>query len=95
MANSSANPAKRAAPTPTPPRAAPSANANAPMKWHILLQGDVLELIESPTTPDLTTKPGERRKRIIASFLDKEAALKRYELEAPRARGVTGKGEAY
>jgi len=94
MATKTAPPAKPAAgekPAGSDPR---PARRSAPNVWWLLLQGDVLELVHSETIPDITVKPGERRKKVLAGFPDEASARKRYDNEAPRARGIVGKGEA-
>lgn len=68
---------------------------SGPHRYHLLLQGDVLELVNSETVPDLTTKPGERRKVVLGSYRDENAARKAHERMKPRARGVVGKGKPY
>ena len=63
------------------------------MTW-LILQGDTLETVQAEDAPDLTVKPGERRKMIVGGSRDPEkfAQIKaRYEA---RSRGVAGKGEA-
>jgi hypothetical protein len=64
------------------------------MYW-LVLQGDVVDLVTSPTAPDLTTLPGERRKRLMVGTKDKGLADKKLAELKARARGVAGRGEAY
>jgi hypothetical protein len=83
-------PAARAAAKP----AVAMPGAPGPMRYWLLLQGDVLDKVDSDGPPDLTTEPGERRKQILGGFATKEAQEAAYQRLLPNARGVAGKGEA-
>lgn len=62
---------------------------------YLVVQGDVLELVESAEPPDTEVLPGERRKAVLAAYPDRADAEKRYQALLPSYRGVVGKGEAY
>ena len=91
----SKTPARTKAKPSTPVTGEGSRRASGGMKWWLVLQGDVLEMVESAEMPSTDVKPGERTIRILASYTDKAKADARYALLAPRARGIVGKGVAH
>jgi hypothetical protein len=61
----------------------------------MILHGDVIDEVESENVPNLEVKPGERRKRVLGSAVNQEGLDRLRQTWQPRARGVTGRGEAY
>lgn len=75
-------------------RAEPKRHTHIKRTW-LILHGDVIDEIESETVPNMEVKPGERRKRVLGSATTKEGLDRLRQTWQPRARGVTGRGEAY
>lgn len=79
----------------------PAANArhagggSGPMRWWLLLQGDLVELLESYEAPDITVQPGERHKLILGVYDNNNDAQQGLSEWSKRARGIVGKGVAY
>jgi hypothetical protein len=80
-------------PTPAAREAAAKPQLSTRPEFWLVLQGDVVDLIESKTQPDLTTKKGERRKMIVGAFADRDRAMTSLERIRKRARGIVGKGD--
>lgn len=64
-------------------------------KVWLILHGDVIDEIEGENVPNLEVKPGERRKRVLGSATTREGLERLRQTWQPRARGITGRGEAY